>query len=211
MRGAATFVRWAMLMIRTVRYPKEVAHVRLEAVCRALEGAGPAILAAGSRPPREREAAFRALVTEWLRRGGTEMMPHGGALLTGVPDARESARETREELLAHASPTDRVPGGKAVGLPERAELRMVFFTEESRRGSTTRRAASALVHLAVPGEEGAPWRMRVLDAADPVGLRARTGAFEGAVRVRVDPGDREIFVAGEAALIVDTRCWDGLA
>ncbi|RKS09094.1 hypothetical protein DFP74_4823 [Nocardiopsis sp. Huas11] len=215
-RGAADFVRWALLKIRTVRYPQQVAHVPLEAYCRALEGAGRDILAAGALAPREREAAFRSLVTGWLRRGGADLAPDWSVLLTGVPEARELAREVREELTARGAlpppwgTGEDGEGGEATGLPERAEARMVSYTAES-GGLTGRRDASAIVHLAVPGPEGLPWRMRVLEARDPGLLRARTEAFDGAVRVRVETGDREILAVGDDALIMDARAWDGLA
>lgn len=208
-RGAALFVSRAMLQIRSARVPTEVGYVPLAAYCRALEGAGPGILAAGALPPRDRGAAFRSLVTGWLRRGGTELMPHWRALLTGVPDAGELAHAVRKELLGHASEPAPATEGRATGLPERAEVRMVSSTAED-SGLQSRRDASALVHLAVPGPEGAPWRMRVLEARDPGRLRARTEAFDGAVRVRVEGGDRETLVAGDDALTLDARAWDGL-
>ena len=211
-RGAATFVRLAMLMIRSVRYPHEVARVPLEAYCRALEGAGPDILAAGALPPRRWEAAFRSLVTDWLRRGGTELMPHWGALLAGVPDARELAGGVRNELKARVTvPATGITGnaGNDPRVLERAEVRMVSYTAEG-GGARTRRDASALVHLAVPGEDRAPWRMRVVDASDPVRLRVRTEAFDGAVRVRLDRRDRGTLVVGDDALTFDARVWDAL-
>ncbi|GAB2504760.1 hypothetical protein [Nocardiopsis aegyptia] len=206
-RRAATFVARAMLRIRMVRVPTEVAHVPLTAYCRALEGAGHDILAAGALPPPDRAAAFRSLVAGWLRRGGTELMPHWRVLVPGVPDL---AREVRDELLGDASESAPATEGRATGLPERAEVRMVSSTAES-DGLKSRREASALVHLAVPGPEGAPWRMRVLEARDPGRLRVRTEGFGGAVRVRVEGGDRETLVAGDDALTLDARSWDGLS
>ncbi len=209
-RGAATFLLWAMLMIRRVRYPGEVARVPVGAYCRALEGAGQDILAAGSLPPRRCEAAFRSLVTEWLRRGGTELAPDWGMLLRGVPDAKELARGVRGELLARGEvPPAPVASEEVTGVPDRAEPRMVSYTAEHTDGRV-HREASAMVHLAVPGrEEDAPWRMRVLTATDPVRLRVRTEAFDGTGRARVDRsgGERESFAVDGDALTLDARAW----
>jgi hypothetical protein len=73
-----------------------------------------------------------------------------------------------------------------------------------------RREASAMVHLALPAqEEGAPWRLRVLNATDPVRLRTRTGVFDGGGRVRIGKSwdGLERFVVGDDALTLAARAW----
>ncbi|WP_444963715.1 hypothetical protein [Nocardiopsis sp. M1B1] len=209
-RGAATFLLWAMLTIRRVRYPGEIARVPVDAYCRALEGAGRDILAAGALRPRRREAAFRALTAEWLRRGGTDLAADWRMLLRGVPDAGELARGVRDELLARGeAPPAPVTPQEVTGLPERAALRMVSYTAEHTDGRV-RREADTVVHLAVPGPEAdGPWRMRVLTATDPVRLRVRTGAFDGTGRARVDRdgGGREVLAVDGDALCLDARAW----
>ncbi|MFE1397394.1 hypothetical protein ACFW53_05560 [Nocardiopsis dassonvillei] len=208
--GAATFLRWAMLMIRRVRYPGEVARVPVGAYCRALEGAGRDVLAAGALSPRRREAAFRSLTAEWLRRGGTELAADWKLLLRGVPDAGDLARGVRDELLARGeTPPVSVAPEEVTDFPERAPLRMVSYTAEHTDGRV-RREAGAMVHLAVPGQDGdGPWRMRVLTATDPVRLRGRTPAFDGTGRARVDRdgGGREVFAVDGDALCLDARAW----
>ncbi|WP_116244706.1 hypothetical protein [Nocardiopsis sp. FIRDI 009] len=87
--GAATFAAWAMIRMRSARHPREAAGFPLAACCRALEGAGRDILSAGALPGRRREAAFRSLTADWLRRGGAELGPHRERLLRGFPDAGE--------------------------------------------------------------------------------------------------------------------------
>ncbi|MCY9785291.1 hypothetical protein KIK06_15515 [Nocardiopsis sp. EMB25] len=96
-RGAAVFVARAMIRMRSSRHPREAAGFPLEACCRALDGAGQDILSAGALPRRLREAAFRSLVAEWLRRGGADLEPHWKQLLQGVPDAGELVRGVRGE------------------------------------------------------------------------------------------------------------------
>jgi hypothetical protein len=208
--GAATFLLWAMLMIRRVRYPGEVARVPVGAYCRALEGAGRDVLAAGALSPRRREAAFRSLTAEWLRRGGTDLAADWKLLLRGVPDAGELARGVRDELLARGgTPSAPVAPEEVTDFPERAPLRMVSYTAEHTDGRV-RREAGAMVHLAVPGQdEDGPWRMRVLTATDPVRLRVRTPAFDGTGRVRVDRdgGGRGTFTVDGDALCLDARSW----
>ncbi len=208
--GAATFLGWAMLTIRRVRYPGEVARVPVDAYCRALEGAGRDVLAAGTLRPRRREAAFRALTAEWLRRGGTDLAADWRMLLRGVPDAGELARSMRDELLARGeAPYAPVMPREVTGLPERAALRMVSCTAEHTDGRV-RREAGAMAHLAVPGQDrDGPWRMRVLTATDPVRLRVRTPAFDGTGRVRVDRdgGVRETLAVDADALCLDARAW----
>ncbi len=209
-RGAATFLRWAMRMIRTVRYPGELARVPVGAYCRALEGAGRDVLAAGALPPPRREAAFRSLTAEWLRRGGTELAADWKLLLSDVPDARELARGVRDELLARGeAPPAPIKPEEVTGLPERAALRMVSYTAEHTDGRV-RREAEAMAHLAVPGQDGdGPWRMRVLTAADPVRLRVRTPAFDGTGRVRIDRdgGGWQALAVDADALCLDARTW----
>ena len=199
-----------MMLIRSVRTPQEVARVPVTAYCRALQGAGQDILAAGALPGRQRDAAFRSLTATWLRRGGTDLVPDWKLLLRDVPDARELAREVREDLgPAGAVPPTLATTRQVEDRPEQSELRMVSYAaEHTSRGS--RREASAMVHLAVPAEdEGAPWRMHVLRAADPVRLRARTEAFDGAGHVSIDKGgnERETFVVGDDTLTLDARAW----
>jgi hypothetical protein len=209
-RGASTFLLWAMRLIRSVRHPQEVARVPLAAYCRALEGAGRDVPAAGTRPRPEREAAFRALVTGWLRRGGHELAPYWRLLLKDVPDARELAAGVRADLGAEgAVPPDRDTAREVAGLPERSELRMVSYTAGHVRARSPR-VADAMVRLAVPGaEEDGPWRSLVLDAVDPLRLRVRTEAFDGAGRVRVDRdgGGTATLVVGDGALSLDARAW----
>ncbi|OOC55088.1 MULTISPECIES: hypothetical protein [Nocardiopsis] len=209
-RGAATFLFRAMTRIRSVHHPREAARVPVGAYCRALKGAGHHILEAGALPPRRRDAAFRSLVTEWLRRGGTDLAPDWKRLLRDVPDAGELLRGVRDELPARgAVPSARVPAREVTGLPEQAELRMVAYTAEHTDGRS-HRDASATVHLAVTAQEaGAPWRLRVLDATGPVRLRARTEAFDGTVRVRMDADEngREALVTGDETLTLAARAW----
>ncbi len=207
-RGAADFVRWALLLIRSVRHPLEVARVPLQAYCRALEGAGGDILAAGALPGREREAAFRSLVATWLRRGGAEPASDWKPLLQSVPNARELARGVRGEP-AEEGALPPVPARRLTDGPGRAELRMVSYTA-GRTAAGRRRAASAVAHLAVPGaDENAPWRMEVLQAADPVRLRVRAEAFAGAGRAGIDrDGDEgETLVAEGGTLALGARAW----
>ncbi|MCP3013853.1 hypothetical protein NGM33_10975 [Nocardiopsis dassonvillei] len=209
-RGAATFLLWAMRRIRSVRYPREVARVPVQAYCRALRGAGQDILAAGALPPRRREAAFRSLVTEWLRGGGTDLVPDWKLLLRGVPDAGELARGVREDLAAGgAVPLTLGSSTEVAGFPEQVGIRMVSYTSEHTDGRV-HRDASATVHLAVPAqEEGAPWRLRVLTATGIVRFRARTEAFNRTGRVRMDRGEggQERFLVGEDALTLSAGAW----
>lgn len=207
--GAANFLSRAVLLIRSVRYPSDIEHFPVVACCRALEGAGRDILAAGALPRRRREAAFRSLTATWLRRGGTELAPHWKRLLRDDPNAEELARGAREDLGGPEAAAP-VPGaGQAPLCPEHAQLRMVSYTaEHTDRGS--RREAAALAHLALPAEdEGAPWRMRVLRASGPGRLRARTEAFDGAGGVGVDTerNGRQTLVTGGDALTLDAASW----
>ncbi|MEV2277406.1 hypothetical protein AB0I72_17660 [Nocardiopsis sp. NPDC049922] len=209
-QGAAFFVLWSMLRIRSVRFPREVAHVPVQAYCRALQGAGGDILAAGALPRQQREAAFRTLVTVWLRRGGPDLVPDWGVLLKGVPDARELARGAREDLIKEgAAPPAPAPDRRVTDGLERAGLRMVSYTAaHTERGS--RREASTMAHLAVPAEDaGAPWRMRVLRADDPFRLRVRAAAFDGFGGVRIDKDEdgRETLMVGDGDLALDARAW----
>ncbi|MFD3686993.1 hypothetical protein ACFWTE_19490 [Nocardiopsis sp. NPDC058631] len=209
-RGAATFLLWAMMRIRSVRYPGEVTRIPVEAYCRALHGAGRDILEAGALPRRRREAAFRSLVVTWLRRGGTDLAPDWKMLLKGVPEAEELTRGIRDDLAAGgAVPATLGPARRVTGLSEQAELRMVSYTA-GHTGMRSRHDACAMVHLAVPAQEaGAPWRLRVLNAADPVRLRARTSAFDSAEHVRIGQGrdELETFVVGDDALFIGARAW----
>ena len=209
-RGAATFLLWAMRRIRSVRYPGEVTRIPVEAYCRALHGAGHDILEAGALPRRRREAAFRSLVVTWLRRGGTDLASDWRMLLTGVPDAEELTRWIRDDLaVGEAVPATREPARGVTALPEQAELRMASYTA-GHTGTRSRRDACAMAHLAVPAqEEGAPWRLRVLTATDPVRLRARASAFDRAGQVRIGQGrdELETFVVGDDALTLGARAW----
>ncbi|GAA1459488.1 hypothetical protein NE857_26410 [Nocardiopsis exhalans] len=209
-RGAATFLLWAMMRIRSVRYPGEVTRIPVEAYCRALHGAGHDILVAGALPARRREAAFRSLVATWLRHGGIALAPDWKRLLKDMPDAAELARATREDLAPRGFlPPVLGPAREVTGVADRAELRMASYTAEH-TDMRVRREARAMVHLAVPAqEEGAPWRLRVLNATDPLRFRARTGAFERAGQIRIDQGTNEPqpFMVGDDALTLDARAW----
>ncbi|MGW5879018.1 hypothetical protein ACWFMI_20955 [Nocardiopsis terrae] len=209
-RGAATFLLWAMMRIRSVRYPGEVTRIPVEAYCRALHGAGHDILAAGALPARQREAAFRSLVTTWLQRGGIALAPDWKRLLKDMPDAAELARATREDLaLRGFLPPVLGSSREVTGVADRADLRRAAYTA-AHTDMRVRREARAMVHLAVPAqEEGAPWRLRALNATDPVRLRARAEAFDGGGRVRIGKsrGELEPFVVGEDALTLDARAW----
>ncbi|MDT0328508.1 hypothetical protein [Nocardiopsis lambiniae] len=209
-RGAATFLLWAMMRIRSVRYPGEVTRIPVEAYCRALHGAGHDVLAAGALPPRRREAAFRSLVATWLRRGGVDLAPDWKMLLKDMPDAGELARAIREDLAAEGSlPPILGPAREVTGIADRAELRMVSYTA-AHTDMRVRREACAMVHLAVPAqEEGAPWHLRVVNATDPVRFRARASAFGRAGQVRIGQGTDELetFMVGDDALILDASAW----
>lgn len=209
-QGAATFLLWAMRRIRSVRHPREVARVPVQAYCRALRGAGQDIVEAGALPSRRREATFRSLMVTWLRRGGSALAPDWKLLLHHVPDAEELLQETRDDLVEGGTVPPLPDSSEEVtDFPEKAELRMVSYTAEP-TDTHSHRDVSAMVHLAVPvGEEGAPWRLRVLTVTDSARLRARTEAFGGTRSVRIAKGRNgpEAFVVEDDALAIGAHTW----
>ncbi|MFI0901273.1 hypothetical protein [Streptomyces sp. NPDC020983] len=171
---AAAVMRWAMVTVRRVRFSSSAHEPPLAALHRTFAGAGSDVIAAGAHLSwRRRDAAYRELVEEWFRRGGSEM----------VPVFREALRMVRHRpelaaLLPESAPEPpAVPGD----VPPGARLRAVFYSAPSVRWDGREDRGEVLVHLAVPpaGEGADRWAMAALKAQGAEELRLSHAAFEG--------------------------------
>jgi hypothetical protein len=210
-RAAAAVLRYGMLRARRVRSDAHAHSVPLSALTRAFAGAGTDLLAAAAqRTPRRREAAFRELVETWIRRGGpaldkffTEALRdlHRPELLAAgraarVADAADPGTE-QEQAQGQKQEPVLVPLGP---LPPEAEVKCAWYAAAYTEYGLPR-GAYAVVHLAVPPEEGSGggWRLRGLRTEEPAEFSLRTEAFAGPAYAQV--GGRRI-AAGGGALAV---------
>ncbi|MFG2563939.1 hypothetical protein ACGFR6_00710 [Streptomyces sp. NPDC048567] len=173
--AAAVLLRHVMWEIRTVRYPGHADRVPVRDLCRVFEGAGAAIVAAGSAPRADREAAFRDLIRAWGDRGGpvlARMLAH--ILRSGA--GRDDLIEAGEDCVRAPSPLTEAP--RRPEPPRSAALVMAAWTA-ARAGYRTEHPAEAQLQLALPAEPGAPWRLRTLSCAEPHAFRLAVAAFQG--------------------------------
>ncbi|MFC8536076.1 hypothetical protein ACFUJY_19265 [Streptomyces sp. NPDC057249] len=171
-RAAAVLLRHVMWEIRTVRYPGRADRVPVRDLCRVFEGAGTAILAAGSAPRPDREAAFRDLIRVWADRGGPELSRSFAGILRSSA-GRDDLIEADETPVRARSPltgTTRTPEP-----PRRAALVMAAWTA----ARAAERPAEAQLQLALPDGPGAPWRLRTVSCATPRDFRLADAAFQG--------------------------------
>ena len=179
-RAAAVLLHGAMLELRSVRYAGRADHVPLLSLCQAFEGAGEAILAAGSRRgSRRREAAFRDLIRTWAERGGPETTRWLAGILKGRAGRADLIEVPRAAERTPPSLTDSAP---ASGVPPRAVLTMAAWTAEHTR-YRSEHPATAQLQLALPPRPGenssAPWRLRTVSCTEPDAFRLRADAFQG--------------------------------
>ncbi|MGZ2357159.1 hypothetical protein LRE75_10795 [Streptomyces sp. 372A] len=170
--AAAVLLRHVMWEIRTVRYPGEADRVPVRALCRAVEGAGTAVLAAGSAPRADREAAFRDLIRFWADRGGPGLARSFAGILRSSA-GRDDLIEADEGPVRAPSPLDGTP--RLPEPPRSAALVMAAWTAARATGHP----AEAQLQLALPDRPGAPWRLRCLSCTTPHGFRLADAAFQG--------------------------------
>ncbi|MFI0717672.1 hypothetical protein [Streptomyces sp. NPDC021224] len=171
---AAAVMRWAMVVVRRVRFSDAAHEPPLAALHRTFAGAGADVIAAGTHFSfRRREAAYRELLQEWFRRGGPELVPVFREALEMVPH-----RPDVPGLLPDPAPAPPVPAP----IPPGGMLRAVSYVSGHPPGESREDRGQLLVHLAVPpaGGGGERWPMATLEGPDPTGLRLRTEAFTGA-------------------------------
>lgn len=181
---AAALMRWAMVVVRRVRFADDAYEPPLAALHRAFAGSGTAVVAAGAHLSfRRREAAYGELIGEWFRRGGPELVPVFREGLGMVRHRPEAAA-----LLPEPDPAPPAP----VHLPPEARLRSVAYTSASARWAAREGQGDLVVCLAAPPPPGADpsgrWPMAALLGRDPRELRLRAEAFEGAARPVVEGG-----------------------
>ncbi|QMU70043.1 hypothetical protein [Streptacidiphilus sp. P02-A3a] len=209
-RAAAVLLRGVMLELRSVRYADRADHVPVLRLCRALERAGGAILAAGSRRgSRRREAAFRDLIRTWAERGG----PETTRWLTGVLKRHAG----RTDLIEAPRATERTPPSSAdsapgSAVPSQAVLTLAAWTAaHTRHGSE--HPATAQLQLALPprGENASGrWRLRTVSCTDPDAFRLHTDAFQGPgtlVQVGKPTAARSLDLHGGSLLISAKDGW----
>lgn len=121
---AALVLKFAMMLVRSVRYAKQVGRVPLGEISAALAGAGDAVLSAAARPWGRRDRALRRLAEGWL-----EASPY----LT-----HELRRLMRDNAWLNAMPDRDRPAPPA--RPDRGQLTLATF-----------RDGGALVNLAAAG------------------------------------------------------------
>ncbi|MFD7732453.1 hypothetical protein ACFV6F_18935 [Kitasatospora phosalacinea] len=138
------------------------ARAPLTAITTALSGAGQQILAAGAiRRRSARNAAFRALVADWCRRGGPDFVAH-------VADRVELPAE----FLPAATPAPPV----VHALPSR--LHRVRCSLPHRWDEEGRHTYVECEFAQPPaGAPDAPWVLRVHDLSSPVSLRLTLDDF----------------------------------
>ncbi|MEU2025856.1 hypothetical protein ABZ565_27455 [Streptomyces sp. NPDC016469] len=173
--AAAVLLRHVMWEIRSVRYPGEAGRVPVRALCRVFEGAGAAILAAGSAPRAHRQAAFRELIRAWADRGGPVLARSFAEILRSSA-GRDDLIEAGDDPVRAPAPLTGTP--RPPEPPRRAALVMAAWTA-ARTGYRTDRPAEAQLHLALPGRPGAPWRLRTLSCTEPRAFRVGDAAFQG--------------------------------
>ncbi|NEC66019.1 hypothetical protein [Streptomyces sp. SID9727] len=169
--AAAVLLRHVMWEIRSVRYPGEADRVPVSALCRAFEGAGAAVLAAGSAPRADREAAFRDLIRVWADRGGPVLARSFAGVLRSSA-GRDDLIEADEDPVRAPSPLNETPRPPE---PPRAALVMAAWTAARAPGHP----AEAQLQLALPGRPSAPWRLRSLSCPTPHAFRLAGAAFQG--------------------------------
>ncbi|MEO3978604.1 hypothetical protein [Streptomyces sp. CAU 1734] len=186
---AARLLREGMWEIRAVRYAEYARPALVRGFCRAFEGAGAAILAAGAhRTARGRDAAFRELVGTWRRQGGAAFA------------RRADGPEGGEGPGTAASPPAPAPG---------AALRMVSYTAAANsRYDGSPVPASVLVQLALPrrgAPAAGPWALSPVMGRGAVRVRVLGEAFEGMGRPWVihGTGTDGAFGLGDGALVVE--------
>lgn len=164
-RYAATVLREAMREIRTVRYVQHADRDVLLGLCRALEGAGGAIVAAGFHPSaRAGRRAFADLPRLWASRGGPQVAPWFlGSLFGGI--------------RRDGWPNDAAPAPKAA--PGPGVLVAAGWADASDSGRE--RPANAYAQLALPtlGDPDAPWCLRTATCPAPGVFRLHSDAFHG--------------------------------
>jgi hypothetical protein len=198
-RIAAALLQWAVLGIRSAGRPEQTDQVTLRALCRALDGAGQDVLAAGGyRSAARRERAFRALVQRGTDALAAEGLPWPESGLGRPPDWLQRP--------AAAAAAPRI-GGTTPG-PE-TELRLAYYHAPA-PGQGRRKRAAAAVHLAEPavGDAGqqSPWRLRALTFGEPQRFVLTTAAFRQPARPTWTalPGDLHAFALNGGALTVHT-------
>lgn len=179
-RAAAVLLRHAMWEIRSVRYPDHADHVPVLDLCQAFEGAGEAILAAGSRRgSHHREAAFRDLIRTWADRGGPVLARWFAGILRGSAG--------RSDLIEVPEACERVPPSLTgtvppLGTPSQATLVMAAWTA-AYSDSHKEHPATAQLQLALPPRPdenpSAPWRLRTVSCTEPADFHLHTAAFWG--------------------------------
>lgn len=179
-RAAAVLLRHAMWELRSVRYAKRADHVPVLGLCQAFEGAGGAILAAGSRRgSRRREAAFRDVIRTWADQGGPELSRWFANILKEETDLADLIEVPRAADRTSPSFADRAPESDA---PPQAVLTMAAWTA-THTLYNSEHPATAQLQLALPPRPGrnpsAPWRLRTVSCTDPDAFRLHTDAFEG--------------------------------
>lgn len=167
-------VLWhAMIRMRGVRNVRRVADLRLREMCDVFDGAGAAVVAAGSRrTSRSRDAAFERLLGTWIGRTDPALHRWLGWVLRqhGMPTLPAGAADG-------GVPAPTSPAGPAA-------LRLAQYTAPRER-SGTRHGGEVVLHLAVPSRDDAeaPWRMHVPEPSQPARFRLRTEAFRGTGRL----------------------------
>ncbi|WP_406289958.1 hypothetical protein [Streptomyces sp. NBC_00209] len=173
-QAAAVLLRHVMWEIRSVRYPGEADRVPVRDLCRVFAGAGAAVLAAGSAPRADREAAFRDLIRAWADRGGPVLARTFAGILRST--GRDDLIEAGEDPVRAPSPLTATP--RTPEPPRRAALVMAAWTA-ARAGYRTEQPAEAQLQLALPAGPGEPWRPRTVSCAEPRAFRLAVAAFQG--------------------------------
>ncbi|MFE3448928.1 hypothetical protein ACFXJ8_08305 [Nonomuraea sp. NPDC059194] len=194
---AARLLHGAMTEIRMTRFVARADQAMVRALSRAFAGAGTAVVAA------RREAAYHRLIETWMERGGPTLVPWFTRSLRGILDDRHFHERTHARIAAFAasSPLPTPTPNPISELPPRAELRLARYTAAHTENGTER-AASAVVHLAVPSlHEGIPWRLQVLEFNSPARFQIHTAAFRGPCRPRTVDASRSLTLDDEALVV----------
>lgn len=206
---AATILHGAMLEIRTVRYVAYAGWTSVRPLCLAFAGAGESILAASSHSrASRREEAFRHLVEDWVRKGGSDLAPWFADRLHHL--ANEVHGTTREWVTSLIPPPQRVSepvGGLVSGLPAEAELRLAKYVAAHTRYDLPA-APSALVQLAIPPGPQADrdefWSLCGLELKSPRLFQLSDTAFHGATHpqlIGTHEAIRSLSLSGDALTV----------
>ncbi|WP_427885053.1 hypothetical protein ACQHIV_23005 [Kribbella sp. GL6] len=153
---AAVVLQRAMLEIRMVRYPSYADVIPVHRIAQAFQGAGSAVLAAGSLRWR-REAAFRRLIEHWIAVGGAELSRFFHDVLAEIANDEYSSRARRR--LARSLCPEAVDVGTSAG-PTAGDAVLVDY-----RAAVGPHVARLVLQHAVP--VGGRWALNGVGIDEP--------------------------------------------